>query len=205
MEGGVTVERGTRGFVGLGKGTKLEPETYFEAMAVFIFRKYRRYRIFLRSDELVFIWAGSGGEGLAGARAVRARGGLNAVIGSGLMRVLDPSKKNTARREVLDSTPLTGLLNDHPYNLRLSCRGVTDVRILPRSDAHARGFSDHSHQAILRLRHETVGRFKFGISSVADVQTAMRELPRLFGDRYHCDIEIPQDTQPCGCRFCRNG
>jgi hypothetical protein len=49
---------------------------YFHALAVFACKTNRLYRIYLRPNELVFIWAGKGGEGLAGARAVSQLGGL---------------------------------------------------------------------------------------------------------------------------------
>ena len=51
------------------------PKTYFHALACFLYQRNRLYRIFIRPDELVFIWAGNGSEGLVGARSVAARGG----------------------------------------------------------------------------------------------------------------------------------
>jgi len=180
------------------------PEIYFEATAVFFVRKNRLYRIFIRSDELVFIWAGSGSEGLAGARRVRRmRGGLEGLMAAGLEKLLDPSQKNAARQTVLNTTQLPQLLNNHPKNLRFSLRGMTEISILPRSDGHARAFSDHEHQAIMRVVHESLGNYKLGIRTVHDVEVAMRELPKLLGNRFRAEIDIPQVQIPCGCRFCR--
>lgn len=40
---------------------------YFHALATFFCKSNRLYRIYVRPDELVFIWAGKGGEGTAGS------------------------------------------------------------------------------------------------------------------------------------------
>jgi hypothetical protein len=120
-----------------------------------------------------------------------------------LQAALDPSKKNTARRDVLDRTPLDGLIRDHPKNLRAPVEGFEEVRICPRSDGHARAFSDHRHQALLRLRHGTLGKYRLGIASLHDTQVAFKELPRIFGSRCHVEIPWPEREQECGCVFCR--
>jgi hypothetical protein len=176
---------------------------HFHALAVFACKGNRLYRIYLRSNELVFIWAGKGGEGLAGARAVAQRGGLASVLGNALQTALDPSKNNNARRDVLDQTPLDQLVSDHPNNLRAPVEGFEEVRICPRSDGHARAYSDHQHQALLRLRHRTLGKYRLGIASLHDTQVALSELPRILGDRCHVEIPWPELEQECGCVFCR--
>jgi hypothetical protein len=185
---------------------------YFHAMAVFACKGNRFYRIYVRPEELVFIWAGSGGEGLAGAahasRSVSPASGLvgavlAAVLAPAMKAVLDPAKKNAARREVLDSTPLEQLIGDNPKNLRAPIDGFTEVRIRKRSDRHARMTSDHRHQAILFLRHQSLGKYVLGIASAADVRVAMTELPRVLDDVYKAEIELPEQDQPCGCPFCR--
>ena len=157
-------------------------DTYFHALACFFCQSNRLYRIFIHSDELVFIWAGNGSEGLAGARAVAARGGVGALLGKALESALDPAKKNHTRLEVLDHTPLDQLISDHPKNIRASIADIEQVRIRRRSDDHARTFSDHGHQARLFLRHRTFGKFRLGIASVHDTQIAFKELPRILGD-----------------------
>ena len=157
-------------------------------------KRNRLYRIFIRPDELVFIWAGSGSEGLAGARA---------AVGDALDPMLDPIKKNESRLEVLNRTPLDQLIGDHPDNIRASIADFEQIRIRPRSDDHARGFSDHSHQARLFLRHHTLGKFRLGIASLKDTQIAFTELPRIFGDKCQVEIKWPEQEQKCQCRFCR--
>ena len=81
--------------------------------------------------------------------------------------------------------------------------GFEEVRIGPRSDGHARTYSDHHHQALLRLRHRTIGKYRLGIASVHDTQVALKELPRIFGDKCRVEIQWPEQEQTCGCRFCR--
>jgi len=176
---------------------------FFHAMAVFACKANRLYRIYVRPNELVFIWAGKGGEGLAGARAVSQRGGLHSAVGGALQSFLDPSKGNDARRRVLDQTPLDQLIGDDPRNLRAAVDEFEEVRISPRSDAHARMYSDHRHQALLRLRHRTIGKYRLGIASLNDTQVAFTELPRVFGEKCRLEIPWPEQEQRCGCRFCR--
>jgi hypothetical protein len=187
-----------------GHTAAMENVRYFHALAVFACRANRLYRIYLRPHELVFIWAGKGGEGLAGARAVSQRGGLHSVLGNALHTALDPAKKNDARRDVLDGTPLDLLVSDHPNNLVAPVEGFEEVRICPRSDRHARISSDHHHQALLRLKHRTLGKYRLGIASLDDTRVALTELPRILGNRCCVEIQWPEREQECGCVFCRN-
>jgi hypothetical protein len=180
-----------------------DPTPYFHALAVFACKSNRLYRVYVRHDELVFIWAGSGTEGMLGAQAAAGSGGLiGAAIGGAVQAALDPSKKNAARLAVLDSTPLERLIDDHPKNMRAPARGSTEVRIGKRSNRHARVYSDHAHQALLYLRHRELGRYLLGFASAADVRVAMRELPRVVGDVYAAEIEPPERDQKCECVFC---
>jgi len=181
----------------------MESAPYFHAIAVFKCRKNRLYRIYLRPHDLVFVWAGNGGEGFAGAAAVTKLGGLNALLGGAMKSILDPSKKNQDRRYVLDSSTVDQLAGDHPKNFTALIADVDEVRIGPRSDLHARLYSDHQHQALLHLQHRTLGTFVLGIQSVADTQIAMSELPRLLGRNCHIEIPTPTRQQKCGCAFCR--
>ena len=173
----------------------MDTPPYFHALAVFACKSNRLYRVYVQPDELVFIWAGSGTEGMLGARV---------TLGEGAKAALDPSKKNNARLEVLDSTPLKQLIDDHPKNMRAPISGFTEVRIGKRSNRHARVYSDHAHQALLYLRHQTLGKYLLGITTAADVRLAMHELPQLLGDVYKAEIEPPKNDQKCGCTFCVN-
>src|SRR5260370_18659615 len=111
-------------------------DVYFHALACFYCKRNRFYRIFIRPDELVFIWAGSGSEGLAGARAAAARGGVRALAGKALESPLDPNKKNQSRVEVLDHPSLQHLIRDHPNHFRTSIADFELVRIRPPSYVH---------------------------------------------------------------------
>jgi hypothetical protein len=170
-----------------------ETPPYFHALAVFACKSNRLYRVYVRPDELVLIWAGSGTEGMIGAQVTLGELGKAA---------LDPSDKNAARRMVLDRTPLEKLIDDHPKNMRAPVGGFTEVRIGKRSNRHARVYSDHGHQALLYLRHQALGKYLLGIASAADVHVAMTELPRVLGDVYKAEIEPPERDQKCGCPFC---
>jgi hypothetical protein len=186
-------------------GAMATTDINFHALGCFYCKRNRLYRIFIRPDELVFIWAGSGSEGMAGAKAVAARGGVEGLIGRGLASALNPTKKNQSRLEVLDHAPLEQLIGDHPNNFRASVSDFEQVRIRPRSDAHARAFSDHAHQARLFLRHRTLGKYRLGIASLQDTQIAFEALPRIFGDKCRVEIKWPEQEQKCGCRFCVSG
>jgi hypothetical protein len=165
---------------------------HFQGLAAFVCKPNRLYRVYILPDELVFIWSGSGMEGVAGAQAGAAmHGALGGLIGYAIAKSLDPAKKNAARREVLNATPLDQLIDDHAKNLRAPINEFAEVRIAPRSEWHARQYSDHAHQALLHLRHRSFGKFKLGISSAEDVRVAMKELPRVLGGV--CQIEIEWD------------
>lgn len=167
---------------------------YFHGLAVFACKSNRLYRIYVRPDELLFIWAGSGREGVAGAHAGAAAHGLvGALLGVLIAKALDPTKKNAARKEVLDAMPLDQLIADHPKNVRAALSEFEEVRIGPRSERHARMYSDHEHQALLYLRHRSLGKYRLGIASVEDVETALRELPRVLGQV--CVVEIEWSEQ----------
>lgn len=189
----------------------MEEVPYFHALATFACKANRLYRIYVCRHELVFIWAGKGGEGMAGARFVsRARAGavgveglLSRALGKGLERWLDPARRNEDRGQQLDRTPLARLIADHPANVRLHIGGFQEVRIGARSDHHARAYSDHGHQALLHIRHRKLGKLRLGLSSVEDVHLAMDHLPRVLGTRVRVDTVRPMREQPCGCRFCR--
>ena len=170
----------------------VESTPYSHALAVFACKSNRLYRIYIRPEELVFIWAGSGAEGMHGAQAAALGGGLaGALIGMAMKAALDPAKKNAARLAVLDATPLDQLIGDNPKNLRAPVDGFSEVRIGKRSERHARSYSDHGHQALLYLRHRDLGKYRLGICTVADVRVAMRELPRVVGSVYKAEIEPP--------------
>jgi hypothetical protein len=164
----------------------------FHAMAVFACKGNRFYRVYVRPDELVFIWAGSVGEGLAGIQAASMQGGIvGALVGAALKAAMDPSKKNAARGDLLDTTPLERLIDDNPKNMRAPIGGFTEVRIKKRSGRHAWMYSDHGHQALLYLRHQPLGKYVIGIASAEDVRVAMQELPRVLGDVYKAEIDPP--------------
>src|SRR5262249_26475669 len=146
---------------------------FFHALATFVCRRNRLYRIYVRDDELVLIWAGHGSEGLLGAKAVSAMKG-GGLIGGALGAMLDPSEKRSERLRELDQKPLSESINDDPRNMRMLLSDIAAVRLCPRSENHALNFSDYEHQAILRLRHRTLGRFRLGISSVEDVQFVLK-------------------------------
>ncbi|HEU4670115.1 MAG TPA: hypothetical protein VFR91_05385 [Dyella sp.] len=190
----------------------MEDTPYFHAVAAFACKANRLYRIYVRRQELVFIWAGKGGEGLGGARAMGrfARRGWApeaiafSLAGKGLEKLIDPARGNQSRQRVLDATPLSRLIPDHPANLRAHTAGFEEVRIGKRSDAHARRYSDHGHQGLLHIRHRKFGRLRLGLCSIEDVQAAMDLLPTVLGTRYRVDTSRPLREQPCGCRMCRN-
>jgi hypothetical protein len=168
----------------------VESPPYFHALAVFACKSNRLYRIYVRPDELVFIWAGAGMEGVAGARAAGASGGLvGALVSSLIARLMDSTEKNQARKAVLDGTPLDQLIGDDPKNLRASINKFEEVRIGPRSERHARSYSDHEHRALLFLRHRTLGKYRLGLQTDEDVRVAQRELPRVLGKVFQNEIE----------------
>jgi hypothetical protein len=49
--------------------TSADRPPYFHALAAFVCKRNRLYRIYVRADELLFIWAGNGSEGTAGAQS----------------------------------------------------------------------------------------------------------------------------------------
>jgi hypothetical protein len=188
----------------------MEDTPYFYAKAAFACKANRFYRVYVRRQELVFIWAGKSGEGLAGARVVSRfhtrtlsiEGMFSSLIGKGMEKLMDPAKSNVSREKILDTTSLAKLIPDHSANLRAHTGGFEEVRLGARSDAHARTHSDHGHQALLHIRHRKFGRLRLGLCSIEDVHAAMDLLPMVLGTRYSVDIARPVREQPCGCRLC---
>ncbi len=162
---------------------------FFHALAVFGCKSNRLYRIYIGADELVFIWAGSGSEISTGAMAGAGGGLLGALLAALIVKYLDPARKNAARKAVLDNTPLEELIGDDPKNLRAALEDFDEVRIGPRSGFHAGMYSDQAHQALLHLRHKSLGKYRLGIASVEDVRIAVRELPRVLGELCRVDVE----------------
>jgi hypothetical protein len=80
------------------------------------------------------------------------------------------------------------LIGDNPMNLRAAINEFEEVRIGPRSERHARAYSDHGHVALLTLRHRSLGKYRLGIQSDEDARTAIRELPPALGKV--CAVEI---------------
>lgn len=195
----------------------MDDTPYFHAKAAFACKANRLYRIYVRRQELVFIWAGKCGEGLAGVRAMsRAHsrmpwfmpgfaieGMLYSLLGKGMEKFMDPTETNRSRGQKLDRTPLAHLIPDHSANLRAPTGGFEEVRIGARSDRHAHAYGDHGHQALLHIRHRRFGKLRLGLCSIEDVHAAMDLLPKVLGTRYRVDIARPLREQPCGCRLCR--
>lgn len=160
-----------------------EQVPHFTAMAVFPCKKNRLYRVYVRPDELVCIWAGSG-DASAVAQHVGIHGGLvGALIGSFVAKMLDPSKKNAARKQVLDSTLLEELIPDHKMNLLARIIELNDARFVTASR-----FKNPADKAVLLIRHRSLGKLHLGFPTVEDVECALRELPPLLGGA--CRIEI---------------
>jgi hypothetical protein len=169
--------------------SSIKAPPYVHALAAFVCKTNRLYRIYVRPDELLFIWAGSGMEVVTGAHAGgAAHGVLEAPLGHFIAKAFDPTKQNTDRKAVLDATPLDELIADHPKNLRAPLNEFDEVRIGPRSEWHANQYSDHAHQALLYLRHASLRKYRLGIACVEDVEIALRELPRVLGEV--CQVEI---------------
>jgi hypothetical protein len=118
---------------------------------------------------------------------------LGALLAAGIAAALDPTTKNAARMAVLDRTPIEELIDDHRKNLRAPINEFDEVRIRPYSRWHAAMSSDHEHHAVLVLRHQTLGKYRLGIRSVADVAIAVRELPPVLGAV--CRVEVEWSAQ----------
>jgi len=162
---------------------------YFHGLAGFACKRNRLYRVYVRPDELIFIWAGDPVQTAESARAAGVHHGvLGVLIASLIAKAVDSTKKNAARKETLDSTPLEDLVRDDKRNIRALIREFDEVKIGPRSPRHATMWGDQSHQAVLILRHRTLGKYRIGLASVEDVRVAVAELPRVFGSI--CDIGI---------------
>src|SRR5262245_54506124 len=92
---------------------------YFHGLAGFVCKRNRLYRVYVRPDELTFIWAGDAVQTAESARVAGVHHGLLGVlIGSLIAKAVDPTKKNASRKEVLDSTPLEDLIPDDRRNVR---------------------------------------------------------------------------------------
>ncbi len=170
---------------------------YFHAIAAFIFRPNRLYRVYVRSDELVFIYIGSGGE-FASAMGLICPVSDEGPEVQSLERFTDtvPHDSAIARRlEVLDRTPLSDLIDDHKHNFRAPFPELSHVRLEPMSIAHAEGYSDPNHVGLLKFRHQSRGRFTLGVQGLADMRTALTLLSPLLGEKLAVDVVWDDQSQ----------
>jgi hypothetical protein len=172
-----------------------ESPPYFDAQAAFVCKANRRYRIYVCPDELIFIWAGHGVVAANHAGAAVHGGLIGVLLYALIAKATDPSKKNAVRQAVLDEAKLEDLVHDDARNLRALLDDFTEVRISPRSEWHAGQYSDPAHKALLTLRHRTLGKYRLGIASNQDVEVALRELPRVFGERCRVEIEWSEEKE----------
>jgi hypothetical protein len=161
------------------KGAKKPP--FFQGLAVFTWSGNRHYRVYVRPDELVFIYVGSGGEMSAGLRH-------HGLLGALLAAAFDPTKKNNERKSQLDQADLDELLDDHKHNFRVSADEVQEASLEPYSFFGAT-YQQSKNAGMFRLNHADRGKMKLCLCTVDDMKTAVEQLPAVFGDRMTVNVE----------------
>jgi hypothetical protein len=165
---------------------------FFHAEASYACKLNRLYRVYVRPDELVLIWAGGADDLKRGLQAgTMAHGLIGALVYAMAEKLMNPGNKNAARAEVLDGTHLDDLIGDDARNMRALVGDFEELRILPCSAWTRSHFGEHL--ASLLVRHRALGKYRFALRDKNDVEVAMRELPRVLGAVCRIEIEWSED------------
>jgi hypothetical protein len=160
-----------------------EQPPFFQGMAPFAWRPNRLYRVYVLPGELVFIYAGSGGELSAAA------GAQFGLLGGLLAAATSPAKKNRERQQRLDGAQLDELVADHKHNFRAPATDLTGVSLDPRSFWLAAMYQQPSHAGVLRFTHVKKGKMQLCIGSVEEMKVAVESVPPALGGRVAVNVE----------------
>ena len=160
-----------------------EQPPFFRGVAPFTWTPNRLYRVYILPGELVFIYAGSGGEVSA---AVGAQFGL---LGGLIAAAANPKRKNEQRQQQLDSAGLDKLIADHKHNFRAPAADLSEVSIDPRSFWLAAMYSQPQHLGVFRFTHAEKGKMCLCIGAADDMKVAIENLPRALGDLVAVNVE----------------
>jgi hypothetical protein len=161
---------------------------YFIAHAYYTWRPNRYYRVYVRSDDFVFIWAGGAGELTAG---MAAQGG--AIGGFFAAR---KAKKLSDRAEVIDDTPLDELIEGDKRNFVADPSGFTEATFLPRTFwmTVATGGAV-PYVGRLLMRHSEHGKLNLLFEDVKQMDAALRMVPPLLGDLVEVEVRWSEKKQ----------
>lgn len=159
--------------------TLFEKPPYFQAVAVFELKSNRRYRVYLKSRELVFIYAHDDDNR---SDAVWAQFGLVGLLIMSLRKKGVETKKLT-REQQLDQSTLEELLDEHKYNFRASAYELSDVELLPKSGWLQGWYGQKELAGILKFRHVDKGPFCLCLPRIEDMRLALEHLPSTLEQR----------------------
>jgi hypothetical protein len=154
---------------------------FFTGIAISTWSSSLRYRVYTFPGELVFIYAGSGGD------IERAIGVQFGAIG-GLITAAVMSKKKKRQEERLAALSFDELVASHKRNFRAASTDLSECKIDPRSFWTATSCPGVV-AGIFRFTHAEKGKFTLCIESVNDMKTAVEQVPISLGSQVAINVE----------------
>lgn len=172
---------------------------YFHARAVYRLKLNQFYRVYVLPDMLLFLDAGPElndqyARGISAAGAA-AGGLLGAALGQVIGAAIDSTCVDAqfARRRLLDTADTDELIElaaEGGASFRALPADLRDARIEPTSTWHTMQFLGNAYVGLLCFHHEEHGDMTLEIPSENHMQTALAELPPLFGDRLAVNVVL---------------
>jgi hypothetical protein len=146
----------------------------------------KRYRVYVRPRELVFIYAGAGDDL---ERSVGVHFGL---VGAAIASAITARKKKKQSQR-LEGSSVDELLTSHKHNFRAGPSELSELTIDPRSYWVASFQNQPKHAGILRFTHPEKKRVTLCVDSVDDMKVAVENLPRAIGS--HIVVNVQWDER----------
>lgn len=156
----------------------MDKQIAFNARAVFTWKLDRLYRVYVSTDELLFIRIGGQGgvqEGILGGLHGNAIGILFVPIIMLFTKLFE--KKRRAKIETADKKDPRSLVYTHKHNFRATLTDFEDASIEPPSRLAVHGF--HAGRWKFTLRNK--GKMNLQFETLHDMNVALEVLPKLLG------------------------
>ena len=151
----------------------MESRLDFDVIDIYETKRNQRYRVFVQTTHLDFIWSGKGEDV---AQMVRPFG----AIGWLLSLLCNPARENRRREEEVNEKPLADLVQDHPMNFRMLPTDVLRMRLSARTLFERIWYFPSRFTTVWEVHLRQHGRHLFGFPAASDEEVARTVIPALF-------------------------